>query len=112
MTTGVPLPLHEWHHVVLVIDEPNARLYLDAVEIGHITIQHPRILDVQALMAIGARRTCSSKPYTEEQPNLKDKSSMCAWKGRIDEVALWSRSLKPVEVAQLYLAAAGWDTRV
>jgi hypothetical protein len=38
MATKTPFPPRQWEHIVLVIDEPQAWLYLNGREIGHIRL--------------------------------------------------------------------------
>jgi signal transduction histidine kinase len=97
LSTGVPLPLREWHHLALVLNEPEARVYLDANEIGHIALKHRLCPTPMSSMTFGIRRL-------EYQDSPKTWNTLDAWQGCIDEAAMWNRELRPSEIASIRTA--------
>jgi hypothetical protein len=86
-----------WHHVVLVWDKDanNIRGYLNGVELINATnLNWPATLaDVQ----IG-------RGYIGLDPN--------AWKGKLDELAIWERALQPAEIGIIYNNGVGIEIGV
>jgi len=79
--------LHTWRHVVVTVDGRQFRLYED----GHLIASAP------------------CPPLADSETNVlwfgTDAEGLNLWEGRIDEVALFDRSLSDAEVTELYQMA-------
>ncbi len=80
-----PFPLQQWQHVVFVINGEDVRLYQNGVEVAKAVDRANRVRMIDAL-SIGGR---------QESQDL-------AWKGRIDEVAIFPYALSSSQVRQLF----------
>lgn len=80
-----------WHHVALVRSGVNASMYVDAVEITNVTM--PSVINVNntATTQMG-RSICACCDGTQ------------SFKGKLDEVAIYTRALSSNEIASIYSA--------
>jgi subtilisin-like proprotein convertase family protein len=79
--TGVPFPFGGWHHVAVVKEISNTRLYLDGV--------------------LSASRG-STLPFPASSPRLfmgRNLASTANWRGSLDEVRVWDRARTVEEIA-------------
>lgn len=83
---GPPLPAGSWHHIVVTSDGSTARIYYDGAEVGEEPAGAPP--DTTAPLRIGSTGN----------------GHHSFWRGRLDEVAIYTRALTPVEVAEHYFA--------
>jgi len=83
--TSKPFPLQQWQHVAFVIDGEDVRLYQNGVEVAKAVDRANRVRMIDAL-SIGGR---------QESQDL-------AWKGRIDEAAIFPYALSSSQVRQLF----------
>jgi hypothetical protein len=84
-----PLPLDEWAHMVGVYRPgEQTEMYVNGELKGILDVDVPdeQYSDNGLPVLIGARNECDN----------------CGWVGAIDDVALWSRALSDLEVADLY----------
>jgi len=97
-TSDVPLriwePKADWHHVVLVRDANRVTVYLDGSPTPEISADVPTTVppDAQEIL-LGGRP-----------------DNLANFEGRIDEVAIYARTLQPDEIVQHYQAATGGAT--
>jgi len=80
-----------WHHVVAVIDDPNARMYIDGEEAtmsGNTTIQYPL--------------SSGQGEWGEEYVRIINYYHVVTNGGYIDELAVYNRALTASEVKQHY----------
>jgi hypothetical protein len=85
-----------WHHIVCIIDNDKVKLYLDdslKIDINNATPSTP------SKMLIGFNNfngTLNSFPI--------QKNMTTGFRGRIDDIAIWNRTLTRAEVSELYNA--------
>lgn len=89
-----PLPLHQWHHVALVVDEQHLSLYRNGELVAQSECQgingNPEIKP----LAIGTKLGDHSL-----KPAVNNNSF---WDGRIDHLAIFHKSLTPEEIEQMH----------
>ncbi len=90
-TTNMSSHKNEWHHLVCSFDGTTTRLYVDGVQEGSDTT--PVI-------------TMVTPPFATHIGAIAENSQY--FTGRIDEVALYNRSLADYEIARLYSAKEFW----
>jgi hypothetical protein len=91
LNLAYPFPINEWHHVAVVGDGSNLRIYLDGTL---------RATGGSATTSYGA----SSYPFNIGGGGVFDASGNW-FNGQIDEVAVWLRALTAEEIQQQYQAA-------
>jgi signal transduction histidine kinase len=104
MATRTPFPLKKWQHIVLVIDEPQAWLYLNGREIGHIRLTRQLQMAVIKTVTFG---DCRRRWPVDDAPIRTEwdlRTAFQPWSGKIDEVAMWTRPLTAAEVRGVYAA--------
>ncbi len=91
-----PFPLQEWVHVAFSYDAKagRARLYL----------QGDLLVETEA--AVGTFKVREGRPLTISLPKREDSPDLHAWPGRLDEIYLFRRVLRPEEVRVLFEHAA------
>ena len=89
-----PLPLRSWEFVAFVFDGTNLRLYRNGLEIGSAACKGINLHGTSDL-GIGVKLGPDGKPATHH-PGFFD--------GRIDELAIFHRTLSAGEIDQLYQA--------
>jgi len=80
--------LNEWHHIVLTYDSKNTKIYLDGEQEGESDYEVSIEKNIEPLV-IGA---------TQNERMNPDKY----FKGKIDDILIYSKSLKPKEVELIY----------
>ena len=95
LTTDKPFSPHHWHHLALVMNEPDAWLYVDGVEAGHIKLQKSLRKSAIPFLVLG----CTRRFYQfKGEADPEARKTLGAWNGRIDETALWTRPLSAAEI--------------
>lgn len=77
---------NRWAHVAMTFDSTTLRLYVDGSEVAAHVLPTPGPAAEAAGLVIGGHRTGTGRNFD----------------GMIDEVALWSRALTPVDIAALH----------
>ena len=89
-------PLDSWHHVAFVCDGSKVRLYRDGAEVASTVYNGTFVVPPMKAMGIGAKL---SNDGTEA-----DTGAAGYWRGKMDEVAIWTRGLSPNEILAIYTA--------
>ena len=88
-----PLPVYQWQHVAFVVDKSIVRLYRNAVEVAagpcNGVLPNPPLPNLM----IGSKNNDAGGQLTT--PPLH-------WHGRIDELAVFNRALRPEQIRELY----------
>ncbi len=89
-----PLPLHQWHHVALVVDASSLKLYRNGAMVAHSQCHglngNPEIRP----LAIGTKLGNETiKPAVTHNS---------FWDGRVDHLAIINKSLSADEISELY----------
>ncbi len=90
-TSSNSVPLNTWHHVVGVYDGSSIQIWLNGSLVGQQFASGPMSSFPTDPLFIGARSTASGSD---------------SFSGRIDEVAIYNRTLSPTEIMDLYLRGA------
>jgi hypothetical protein len=92
---GSPFPVGSWQHVVFVADGAMYRLYRNGTEVNSIAYNGTLFQPTLASFSLGAR----------DESNFQ-----WVWKGKLDDLGIWTRSLSPEEIQAIYNAGlAGKD---
>ncbi len=90
----VPLPLHRWHHVAFVADGQTLRLYRNGRQVDAAPYRKlhrdPRIKS----LAIGTKLNLRGDAPDHQDFNM--------WDGRLDELAIFNRTLSAKQIRDLY----------
>ncbi len=92
-----PLETGQWYHLVAVFNEKTMALYVNGKL--EVSAESPGKMPTDKLSYIG----CSTGKWHKGFPELKK----AAFKGCVDEISQYDRSLSARQVEQLYRAAAG-----
>ncbi|MBI1842530.1 MAG: hypothetical protein HYR88_16960 [Verrucomicrobia bacterium] len=105
--TTAPFSIHQWEHIAFVMDGMTARLYRNGEEVA--SAAYAGIINPVYLgpFSVGAK--------LDDQGEGPDPLAPGFWNGRVDDLALWSRSLSGAEVLAIYragLSGKPWTTAV
>ena len=91
---SIPLPLKEWHHVVMVADGSMLRLYRNGEEVGaspyDTLYENPQL----KALAIGTKLNNSGDAPAYPRWSM--------WDGRLDELAIFNFALTPEQIRELH----------
>lgn len=89
-----PLPLHQWHHVALVVNSSSLNLYRNGVLVSHSKCNGLKGNPDIRPLAIGTKLGNATN-----QPAVTHNSF---WDGLVDDLAIIHRSLSADEISELY----------
>ncbi len=93
---GVPLTTGQWHHVAFTADGTTLRLFRDGLLVASSPYGGGFTNPPIPYLGIGGRLNDAGAAADTGAPGI--------WNGRIDEVALWNRSLSDAEVTAIHEA--------
>jgi hypothetical protein len=89
--TGTAIPLGRWVHVAMTFDTQAVRLYVDGNPVGATPYQQSLPLELSALVVGGAEQ--------------QDRTVGGRFPGKIDDVAVYARTLAPADLAAMAAGA-------
>ena len=92
---GKTLPLDDWQHVAFVADGTMVHLYRNGMEVAATPYRSINRNPTCKSLGIGCRPDKSGLGLASGHPAL--------WNGRLDEIAIFNRALRAVEIRQLYI---------
>jgi hypothetical protein len=91
---SVPLPLNQWHHVAMVADGSTLRLYRNGEEVG--SAAYETLYDNPELKALAIGTKLNNEGDAPAFPGWS------MWDGRLDELAIFNRSLSKEQIQELF----------
>ncbi len=89
-----PINDNQWHHIVAISEDGvSTRLWVDGELVA--TGAAPVLADGSSFLLIGGN------------PEVDAAERFRSWNGQIDDVALWSRALSPLEIYAIYYGGEG-----
>ena len=98
---GVALATGQWHHVAFAADGAILRLFRNGQLIGSRPYAGDFIQTAPVALGIGAK-------LNDLGTGTDTSAAAGVWNGRLDEVAIWNRSLSLDEVSAVYQAGVGF----
>ncbi len=89
---GVPLPLHQWHHVAFIVDDEALSLYRNGQLLASVPCDGVAV-DGPERMGIAAKLSPDGRQPDETNPGF--------WHGCIDELVIFDRALDESELQKL-----------